>query len=196
MLSRRFASSLLARRIANIKPINTILLRSIHQSSFVLNEQPTQQVPKPTRQVTVDRELPDPFAAKKTNRRYLVVYTIGLAAMLAMIFNYEKTGSPIITSTLYFVRRSKIANERLGDGIDFSSSWPWIKGPLNTVRGNIDIEFNVKGDKGNGTLKLKATRESKMDPFDIHHFVLDIKDEYGNVTSYDLLKDPDVQFAL
>lgn len=196
MLSRRLTANILNKRITSIKPISSIICRTIHQSTRILNEQQKPQQPQHHRQVTVDREFPDPFAKKKTNRRYMVVYAIGLTAMLAMIFNYEKTGSPIITSTLYFVRRSKIANERLGEGIDFLNSFPWISGPLNTVRGNIDIVFSVKGDKGTGRLKLKATRESKMNPFDIHHFLLEIKEEDGKLVDYDLLKDPDVQFAL
>ena len=50
--------------------------------------------------VTIDREFPDPFSKKKTNRRYLFVYAIGVTLSCIAIFNYEKTQSPIITSSL------------------------------------------------------------------------------------------------
>lgn len=141
--------------------------------------------------VTLDRELPDPFADKKKNRYYFVVYGIGVVVSCAIIFNYEKTRSPIINSTLYFLRRSSIAKEQLGEGINFASSWPWISGQLNTVQGKIDIEFQVKGSKRSGTLKLKAYRESKLVGFNVDHFILICDD-----TTYDLTKDPEYIFDL
>ena len=73
---------------------------------------------------------------------------------------------------IIFLRRSQPSIELLGKDIDYSSSWPWIWGKLNTVQGIINIEFSVKGSKGNGVVKLNATRESKAHPFDVHQFVL------------------------
>ena len=52
--------------------------------------------------------------------------------------------------------------------------------PLNAVRGDIDIEFAVQGSQNTGKLKLKATRESKLHPFDIHHWILQINDAQKN----------------
>lgn len=146
--------------------------------------------------VTLDRELPDPYADKKKNRYYFVAYGIGVIVSLAIIFNYEKTRSPIINSTLYFLRRSSVAKEELGEGINFASSWPWISGELNTVKGRIDIEFQVKGTKQNGTLKLKAERESKQVGFQVDHFVLVCDNKQGIPTTYDLTKDPEYIFDL
>lgn len=141
--------------------------------------------------VNVDRELPDPFADKKQNRRYFWIYSVGVFVLCAVIFNYEKTRSPIINSVLYCLRRSEAAKSQLGANIGFSSSWPWVWGPLNTVKGNIDVEFGVKGEKGQAKLRLKATRTLRLVPFDIHHFTLETAD--GVI---DLMKDPTFDFEL
>ncbi|SGZ49676.1 CIC11C00000001649 [Sungouiella intermedia] len=144
------------------------------------------------RPVNVDRELPDPFASKKQNRRYFWVYAVGVTVLCALIFNYEKTRSPIVNSVLYCLRRSEAAKNELGANIGFKSSWPWIWGTLNTVKGNIDIEFDVCGDKSGGKLKLKASRTAKFVPFDVEHFVLEVNDG----TTVDLMKDPTLDFDL
>lgn len=144
------------------------------------------------RQVSVDRELPDPFADKKQNKIYFWVYGVGVVVLCALIFNYEKTRSPIVNSVLYCLRRSDLAKASLGPNIGFSSSYPWIWGPLNTVQSNIDITFNVRGEKNSGTLKLKASRTSKLVPFDIHHWTLVVKDG----PTIDLLQDSSVDFEL
>lgn len=138
--------------------------------------------------------MPDPFAAKKQNRRYFWVYAVGVTVLCALIFNYEKTRSPIVNSVLYCLRRSEKAKAQLGPNIGFQSSWPWIWGTLNTVKGNIDIEFDVSGDTQSGKLRLKANRTAKFVPFDIEHFVLEVNDEAR--TSIDLTKDPSFDFEL
>lgn len=146
----------------------------------------------PLRKVAnVDRELPDPFADKKQNRRYFWIYSVGVFVLCAVIFNYEKTRSPIINSVLYCLRRSEMAKGQLGSNIGFRSSWPWVWGPLNTVKGNIDVEFAVKGDNGPATLRLKATRTLRLEPFDIHHFTLETAEGV-----HDLMKDPSFDFEL
>lgn len=147
---------------------------------------------EPTKRVNIDRELPDPFVEKRQNRRYFWIYGIGVTLLCVLIFNYEKTNSPIINSVLYCLRRSEIAKNNLGTNISFASSYPWIWGPLNTVQGNIDVTFDVKGDHNSGTMKLKATRTSKLVPFDILHWTLEVK----NGPTIDLLNDPSVDFEL
>lgn len=151
-------------------------------------EEPTEPYHPP---VTLDRELPDPFAKQKQNRKYFIVYGLGVALSCIITFNYEKTRSPIITSTLFFLRRSEISKQQLGGGIDYKSSWPWISGPLNTVKGDIDISFDVKGDRSGGTVKLRASRESKQHPFVVHHFLLAIDGK-----DFDLTKDPKIDFII
>lgn len=152
----------------------------------------TQAGPARTGPVTIDRELPDPFAKKKQNRRLFWVYAVGTTLACAFVFNYEKTSSPIINSVFYVLRRSDEVKQKLGANISYSSPYPWIYGPLNTVRGEIDISFGVKGDKDSGTLRLKATRESKMFPFDIHRWTLTTTD--GHVI--DLAKDVAVELGV
>ncbi|PVH18333.1 uncharacterized protein CXQ87_001256 [Candidozyma duobushaemuli] len=142
--------------------------------------------------VSVERELPDPFKKKKQNRRYFWAYAVGTTLSCVLIFNYEKTRSPIVNSVLYCLRRSEHAKAALGPNIGFASSWPWIWGTLNTVKGNIDITFQVKGDTGGGNLHLNATRLSKLVPFDIHAWTLET--DSGEVI--DLAKDASVDFEL
>lgn len=162
--------------------------KNLHASIAVRN---SENVVINKRQVTVDRELPDPFAARRQEKRYFWAYAVGVTVSLAIIFNYEKTRSPIINSSLYFLRRSAISKSILGDDINFKSSWPWIWGPLNTAKGNIDISFDVSGSKGTATLKLKAKRENKLHPFNVEHFLLEINGE-----TYDLRRDPNIDFDI
>lgn len=129
------------------------------------------------KKITVDRELPDPFVKKYENYKYFVGYGIGVIISCIIIFNYEKTTSPILNSVFYFLRRSPKVTDRLGDDIKYNRSWPWISGELNTVKGDIDIHFDIKGDKDTGTLYFKASRENKRLPFVIHHWYLVIDKE-------------------
>ncbi|CAI5759099.1 unnamed protein product [Candida verbasci] len=141
--------------------------------------------------ITIDKELPDPSHKKKINRRYFLVYGLGITLSCLIIFNYEKTQSPIVTSTLFYLRRNKQVENLLGSGIDFAYSWPWISGKLNTVQGLIDIKFKIKGNKNDGYLKLKANRESKLHPFNVENFSIEIDGK-----DYDLTKDSDFDFDL
>lgn len=122
--------------------------------------------------VSVDTELPDPFVRKRQNHRMMVIYGIGVFLGCAFVFNYEKTSSPIVNSVFYCLRRSEEVKKRLGDNITYSSAYPWISGPLNTVQGNINIKFGVKGDDDSGVMVLRASRTSRLHPFDIHQWTL------------------------
>ncbi|CAH2355613.1 cytochrome c oxidase assembly factor 1 [[Candida] railenensis] len=150
--------------------------------------------PTTTRQVTIDRELPDPFAFKKQNYYYFTCYGLGVFFACVFIFNYEKTTSPVINSVMYFLRRSNYALSALGDDITFAYQWPWIWGTLNTVRGDVDIQFDVKGSKASGVLYLVANRESKQEQFKVRKWLLKINDERN--TNIDLMKDPSIQLGL
>lgn len=179
----------------------TPFVRSLSRSSVFLQEIRQQAMPtsesKPIYKppVTIDRELPDPFVKRNENRRYFVFYSIALVVTCAVIFNYEKSSSPIINSTLYFLRRSTIAQDALGKNIEFASSWPWIWGKLNTVQGAIDVKFKVKGDDQKAWVLLNATRESKMHPFQVHKFALEVDTKDAKV-EYNLMDDPEFEFDL
>lgn len=166
-------------------PRPTFCLAARYNSTFDHN-------PLPPRQVTIDRDFPDPFADQKKNKRYFLLYAVGVTASCIVIFNYEKTRSPIINSVLYCLRRSDYAKASLGSNIGYQSSWPWIWGPLNTVQGKINIEFRIKGDQQSGTLKMKADRVSKLVPFDLQYIILVLDDG----TEVNLLEDPSIDFDL
>ncbi|KAI5955405.1 hypothetical protein CANMA_004622 [Candida margitis] len=183
---------------------STSFVRSLNRPSLLLQEirkspqQATQSskikpIYKPP--VTIDRELPDPFVKRDENRRYFVFYSIALVVTCAVIFNYEKSSSPIINSSLYFLRRSTIAQDALGKDIEFASSWPWIWGKLNTVQGVIDVKFKVKGNEQKAWVLLNASRESKLHPFQVHKFALEVDTKDAKV-EYNLMDDPEFEFDL
>lgn len=137
-------------------------------------------------QVTVDRELPDPLKDQYKNMKYAIVYGIGIVVSCAIIFNYEKTTSPVLNSVFYILRRNPEVVEKLGEDIGYASSYPWISGELNTVKGDIDINFTVKGEKASGQLYFKASRPDKITPFTVHHWYLKMGDEIINLKTDEL----------
>lgn len=138
----------------------------------------------------IERELPDPFAERKQNINYLVVYFVAITVSCAIIFNYEKTRSPVTNSVLFCLRRSQQVKETLGSNIGFQSSWPWIKGTLNSYKGIVDIEFSVSGSKTSGVVHIKASRDSPDKSFRVSLWTLTIDDSQKTVI--DLRKDPNI----
>lgn len=111
------------------------------------------------RPLRIDRDLPDPTKDKIKNRAQLGAFAIAICASLAMIFNYEKTQSPIVSNSLYHMRRSQSIREILGDNIDFDGLTPWVFGTLNQVAGKVNISFYIKGSKNvQGVVKLAYCR--------------------------------------
>lgn len=78
------------------------------------------------------------------------------------IFNYQKSSSSVVSSTLYALRTSPRAREILGSEIYFARKMPWISGTLNQLHGRIDISFWVKGSKGQGKMRFRSTRPNRM----------------------------------
>jgi hypothetical protein len=78
------------------------------------------------------------------------------------IFNYQKASSSVVSSSLYSLRTHPRAREVLGDEIGFSQKFPIIHGELNQFHGNIDISYSVKGSRGNGIVRFKSSRKSRM----------------------------------
>ncbi|GAB1191494.1 hypothetical protein APSETT444_000673 [Aspergillus pseudonomiae] len=93
-----------------------------------------------------DRELP---SVNKDRRwmRTLPIFAIAVGAAMLGIFNYQKSSSSVVSSTLYALRTSPRAREILGDEIYFAQKIPWISGEMNQLHGRIDISFRVKGTK-------------------------------------------------
>lgn len=160
------------RIIPQFSPLRLAAFRSVAQVPDTPLEHQHVTIPRPP--VNVDRELPDPFKTKKTNRKLFIIYGIGVTVACAFVFNYEKTSSPVINSVLYILRRSEAVKHELGSNITFRDAYPWISGPLNTVQGNVDVSFRIKGDDLWGIVRLAATRSSKLVPFDVSRFELDL----------------------
>ena len=80
-------------------------------------------------------------------RKAFGAFCVIMAITLGGIIKYEDANSPVVTSTLYTLRRSQIAREELGDNISFSSLFPWISGSLSTAHGNVTFWYNASGTK-------------------------------------------------
>lgn len=142
--------------------------------------------------MTINTELPeDPRPKQRFNAVInFVVFAVGMTIACAGIFNYEKTSSPIMNATMYFIRRSKDARELLGSKITYDGIVPWISGEVNTMKGVVDCSARISGDKSSALMVLKA--EKKADErFTINEWIL-----YGdNGTIVDLAKDASVDLV-
>lgn len=99
-----------------------------------------------------------------------------MAVSALAIFNYQKTSSPIVASTLYALRTSPRARARLGDDIYFKHAVPWIRGEMNQVRGRIAISFAVRGSRGSGTMRFASHRPSSRALFETTEWCLVMDD--------------------
>lgn len=86
------------------------------------------------------------------------------------IFNYQKSSSSIVSSTLYALRMSKEAREVLGDEIYFAHKIPWISGTMDQLHGQIDISYWVKGTKSQGKMRFKSVRPDRNGYVSVLHF--------------------------
>lgn len=123
----------------------------------------------------IDRDLPDPRVNRKKQLLGFIGFSIAIGSALAIIFNYEKTENPIISDTLYQLRKSPSTSEWLGENIEFDGLIPWVYGQLNPVAGKINIKFYIKGNKNqSGVVRLVADRENRYDEFLIHEWSLTV----------------------
>jgi cytochrome c oxidase assembly factor 1 len=109
-----------------------------------------------------DRALPDISTGGYRWLRTLPIFAVIMIGSALAIFNYQKTSSSVVNSTLYALRTNPDAREILGDEIYFASQIPWISGELNQLHGRIDISFWVKGTKGKGLMRFKSVRKTRM----------------------------------
>ncbi|TPX07849.1 uncharacterized protein E0L32_010424 [Thyridium curvatum] len=123
-----------------------------------------------------DRELPDINANRFHWSRTLPVFAalIGLSSLA--IFNYQKSSSPVVSSTLYALRTSPRARELLGDEIYFKQQIPWISGEMNQLHGRIDISFAVKGTKSTGVMRFASHRPTARGVFETTEWSLEAED--------------------
>merc|ERR1712093_927866 len=86
-----------------------------------------------------DRELPDiPENGMKWVRTIPIFLVILISSTLG-IFNYQKSSSSVVSSTMYALRTSQKAREYLGEEIYFKSQMPWIWGEMNMLHRKIDL---------------------------------------------------------
>ncbi|KAK9247493.1 cytochrome oxidase complex assembly protein 1-domain-containing protein [Lipomyces tetrasporus] len=146
--------------------------RQFHISNCRNNETASplaSEIPeKPNFKVTVDRDLPD---VQSRTPRLVVYYTVFFSVMAVIslgFFNYERQQSPIVSSTLYSVRRSPAARDLLGTNIRFKDAFPWISGSLDFLHGNVDLSYKIIGSANvPATLHFRSIRRAKGEPFEM-----------------------------
>lgn len=108
-----------------------------------------------------DRELP-PVESNWKWLRTLPLFAVVVGAAVLGIFNYQKSSSSVVSSTLYALRTSPRAREILGDEIYFAHKIPWISGQMDQLHGRIDISFWVKGTRSQGKMRFRSTRPNRL----------------------------------
>lgn len=111
--------------------------------------------------------------------RWLRTIPIFLAIIVSSslaIFNYQKSSSSVVSSTLYALRTSAQAREALGDEIYFAHQMPWIWGEMNQLHGRIDIKFKVKGKKSEAMMRFKSHRPTRQGMFETTEWSLEMDD--------------------
>ncbi|KAF8957079.1 hypothetical protein BGZ46_002265 [Entomortierella lignicola] len=97
---------------------------------------------------------------------YILLGILGVsfwAGSLAVAANHQRQGTSIVRGTLFNVKFDTKAQELLGDNIDFTNkSWPWISGTVAHLKGRVDIEYQVRGDKAEGRVHFVAVRPVKQ----------------------------------
>jgi len=104
--------------------------------------------------------------------RTVPIFLAILVSCTLSIFNYQKSSSSVVSSTLYALRTSPKAREYLGDEVYFASKMPWIWGEMNQLQGKIDISFEVKGTKGHGTMRFTSNRATRRGAFETSEWSL------------------------
>ncbi|KAG0208917.1 hypothetical protein BGX28_000236 [Mortierella sp. GBA30] len=97
---------------------------------------------------------------------YILLGVLGVsfwAGSIAVAANHQRQGTSIVRGTLFNVKFDTKAQQLLGSNIDFTNpSWPWISGTVAHLKGRVDIEYQVKGDKAEGRVHFVAVRPAKQ----------------------------------
>jgi len=108
--------------------------------------------------------------------RTVPIFLVLLISSTLGIFNYQKSSSSVVSSTMYALRTSPKAREYLGDEIYFKHKMPWIWGEMNQLHGRINIEFTVKGNRNSGIMRFKSFRPTRMGMFETTEWSLETED--------------------
>ncbi|OAA44040.1 cytochrome oxidase complex assembly protein [Beauveria brongniartii RCEF 3172] len=189
MLRQRLAASLL--RAEQTTTATTTTSRSCLRNRHAQQKRWNTPAPKagdgPLMARRADRELPDISQVGFRWGRTLPLFAVLVAASSFAIFNYQKSSSPVISSTLYALRTSPRARAVLGDEIYFKHQIPWIGGEMNQMQGRIDITFSVRGSKGTALMRFTSRRPTSRSLFETSEWSLRTEDG----TWIDLLEDGD-----
>ncbi|KAG0643046.1 cytochrome oxidase complex assembly protein 1-domain-containing protein [Tuber brumale] len=123
-----------------------------------------------------DRPLPDTTKTPTTTLLTIPLFASLLLLAAVGIFNYQKSSSSVVSSTLYALRVHPVAREYLGEDISFNSRMPWIQGKISQLRGDIDIAYSVKGTRGEGVMRFRSVRKRRMGPFETLDWSLVLRD--------------------
>ncbi|CAO3563784.1 unnamed protein product [Mortierella alpina] len=97
---------------------------------------------------------------------YILLGVLGAsfwAGSIAVAANHQRQGTSIVRGTMFNVKFDTKAQQLLGDNIDFTNpGWPWISGTVAHLKGRVDIEFQVKGNKAEGRVHFVAVRPAKQ----------------------------------
>ncbi|XWX00813.1 hypothetical protein V2A60_008834 [Cordyceps javanica] len=188
MLRQRIAANLLrAEQQASPATGSRSCLRNRHAQQKRWNTPAPKAGDGPLMARRADRELPDISQVGFRWGRTLPLFAVLVAASSFAIFNYQKSSSPVIASTLYALRTSPKARAALGDEIYFKHQIPWIGGEMNQMQGRIDIHFSVRGSKGTAVMRFTSSRPSSRSLFETSEWSLRTEDG----TWIDLLEDGD-----
>lgn len=123
-----------------------------------------------------NRALPNINTARNKWLYTLPLFLFTITGTALAFFNYQKASSSTVSSILYALRTSPTARELLGDEVYFASQVPWVRGQMNQLHGNIEIEFWVKGTRAQGQTRFVARRREKRGPFKTEEWSLKMAD--------------------
>lgn len=147
----------------------------------------TEKVPNAP--VTVDTELPNITSHKMRRWAGFGLFVAIMTVSLAFSFNYEKMSSSQVSSCMYTLRKSPLANEELGSGIRFASAYTWVSGTIRPLVGKVDFSFPVKGSKAEAVMHFNSRRATGREKFRVLEWSLTFPD--GRVVNLaDSLIDP------
>ncbi|KAL4957942.1 cytochrome oxidase complex assembly protein 1-domain-containing protein [Aspergillus filifer] len=164
------------RRLVSLLPNNAIRLTTNPRRTLIPAPAANSG---PITERRADRELPNINPEGRKWLRTLPIFAVVVGAAMLGIFNYQKSSSSVVSSTLYALRTSPKAREILGDQIYFAQKIPWISGEMNQLHGRIDISFWVKGTKAQGKMRFRSIRPDRMSYFRTE--VWSLETEGGNV---------------
>ncbi|CAN6641994.1 cytochrome c oxidase assembly factor 1 [Trichomonascus vanleenenianus] len=164
----------LARRLVRSPCLraSSLLVRPFSVSRPILQQAPYKENPN----ATVDVELPDPLKEQRRVRYSAAAFAVFMVGAFFGIIKYEDANAPVVTSTLYTLRRSQKGREILGNNIQFNSLMPWVSGKLHIARGIVDFSYTAVGEKGSATVHFSSHKDKELRRFVVDDWSLTTPD--------------------